>query len=163
MTAYRFTGIAAGLVLGIVLATYTVIALPTYLLITLFIVGAGFFAAAWRAERRWIEWPRTIIFLSALLLSLPLGYTRTQSVLKPAHPHALRSRLAAIERGDRLELRGIIAVEPEWRGRGQVDLTVRVQEMRLADSTDDTWIPVARLGITSRLRRPHRTIGNIPT
>ena len=151
MTAYRFTGIASGLVLGIILAAYTNIILPTALLMALLVTGAIVLTLGWRAERRWIEWPRAAIFLAALALSLPLGYSRTQRVLEPSHPEALRSRLAALEGGERLVLRGIIATEPEWRGSGQVDVTLRVQALRRAEAPDEEWIPVSSGNVLVRI------------
>lgn len=143
MTAYRFTGIASGLILGIILATYTAITIPVVVLLLLLILGAVVLTLGWRAERRWIEWPRMIIFLAGLALSLPLGYSRTQHVLEPSHPETLRSRLNNFEDGDLLILRGIIDSEPEWRGSGAVDITMRVQNIRSEDSEEADGLPVS--------------------
>ena len=151
MTAYRFTGIAAGLVAGIVLAAHTAVILPFALLAILFATGIALLAAGWLAERRWVEWPRSIVFLAALAVSLPMGYHRTQQVREPAHPMALRVRLATFEGGERLTLRGTIATEPEWRGRGQVDITLRVRKLRLANAVADDWTPVQHGNVLVRV------------
>jgi len=155
MSAYRFTGLAAGLILGIV-AALTEITLLNSLLIVLLILGAVVSWLGWRAEKRWIEWPRTVIFFAALAISLPLGHYRTQQVLDQSHPQALANQLDNFESGERLVLRGIIAAEPEWRqsridhdkeqeyrGGGRVDITLRVQKIRSSQAVEDEWFPVS--------------------
>lgn len=155
MSAYRFTGLAAGLILGIV-AALTEITLLYNLLIVLLILGAVVSWLGWRAEKRWIEWPRTVIFFAALAISLPLGHYRTQQVLDQSHPQALANQLDNFEKGERLVLRGVIVAEPEWRqsridhdkeqeyrGSGRVDITLRVQKIRSSQAVEDEWFPVS--------------------
>lgn len=143
MTAYRFTGIVTGLVIGIVLAAHTTWLLPVGVLVLLFCGGASLQVASGRAERHWVAWPRSVVFLTACVLALPLGYQRTRQVLEPANPLSLRTHLANVPAGQRLILRGTIATEPEWRGRRQVDLTLRVRALRGANADTTTeWTPV---------------------
>ncbi|MFU8780489.1 MAG: ComEC/Rec2 family competence protein [Kiritimatiellia bacterium] len=151
MTAYRVTGIAAGLVAGIVLATYTSITIPLAILLFLLVAGTFTTAAGWRADRHWIEWPRSIIFMAALAAALPLGYGRTRQVLAPSQPTALRTHLMEFESGERVTLRGVIATEPELRGWGQVDVTLRVQQMRRTSDPEDAWLPVSHGNVLVRI------------
>ncbi len=142
MMTHRFTGLAAGLVSGIVLASQTNVSLHPLWLVLCVLIGITVTAAGVWAERRWKEWPRSMLFLAAFLLALPFGYFRTNQALIPQHPSSLRSKLETFEEGDRIRIRGNISSEPEWRGHGQVDLTVRVQAIRAASEED--WTPVGQ-------------------
>ncbi len=142
MMTYRMTGLAAGLISGIILASHTPLQLPLLLAGLFFILGLGATIGGIIAERHWHLWPRTILFAAACLLALPIGYHRTHQVMHPQGTETLRKHLTHFENGDMLELQGRITTEPEWRREGQVDLEVRVQALRSPDGK--IWQPVSQ-------------------
>lgn len=143
MMAWRIAGLALGVILGIVGAAQG-LALPLWILMALVAIGAAFTAGGFIAERRWQPWPKIAIAVAALACAFPLGYLRTMDVIGPATEGSLRQVLADIEPGSRLHVRGVIVAEPELRGIGELDLYLRVHELRVGDDEDGEWIPVNR-------------------
>ncbi len=141
MTAWRFGGWAAGLIAGIVAATLGV-TLPALYLWGLTVAGVGASALGFAAERNWRPWPSLLIGLVAMAMTFPLGYWRTLDITGPPAPGTLRYHLESIEPKTTVGLRGIIVAEPEMRGTGQLDLQIRIREIRASADQTAAWQPV---------------------
>ena len=142
MTALRFIGLALGLTAGIVGATLS-LHLPTALLAALLAVGTLLAALAILAERRWRPWHPAIAFATAAIVAFPLAYWRTASVIGPAPEASLTQHLQGIGEGTRIQLRGYVSREPEFRTDGQLDLQLRATEIRIGTETNAPWRPVS--------------------
>ncbi len=143
MMAWRAGGLIVGLVAGIAAAAAG-LPIPPILLWALATVGAAFTGAAYVYERHWRPWSPWTVAIALAACSLPLGHIRTMDVVGPAAAGSLRQILETVEPGTRLYVRGIIASEPEIRGAGQLDLELRVQQIRLGDEDTAPWRSVGR-------------------
>lgn len=143
MMAWRIGGLGVGLILGIVAAAQGWVVSPLWLW-AMAAGGAGATAAGFVAERRWQPWPKWAIAAAALACALPLGFLRTVDVIGAPTPGSLREVLADVPPGTPLSIRGNIASEPESRGPGELDLEIRVLQIRVGDQEDSEWRPVRR-------------------
>ncbi len=143
MMAWRAAGLAIGLMGGIVVAAegYELGVLYLWALAT---VGAFATGAGYLAERNWKPWPKLAIGAAAFLCAMPLGYLRTMDVVGPPAEGTLRYILQTVEPNETLTVRGQVSAEPEIRGAGQLDVELRVREMRVGDEEDAEWMPVTR-------------------
>lgn len=148
MMAWRIAGLAAGLIVGIVVAAQDV-QLATVGLWGLAVAGAAFTAANLLGEWRWRPWPPATVAAAAFACALPLGYLRTMDVVGPPTEGSLRYILREVEDGTPLGVRGIIAAEPEIRGSGELDLELRVQALQIGE--DAPWTPVRRGRLLARV------------
>ncbi len=142
MTAWRISGLAIGLITGIVAAAQGWV-IPPMLLWLLAAAGAGATAAAIMAERHWIAWPKLLVAFLAASCAMPLGFLRTQELVGPPGPDSLRYILAEVPPATRVTVRGSLYAEPELRGAGQLDLFIRPTEIRIGGN-EATWQPVTR-------------------
>ncbi len=149
MMAWRIGGLAVGLIVGIVAAAQGWVVAPVWLWI-LAAGGAAATATGYVAERRWQPWPKTVIAAAALACSLPLGFLRTVDVVGPPTEGSLRQVLATVEPGTRLAIQGYIESEPESRGPGELDLEVRVRQIRVGEGEDAEWQRVRRGSVLVR-------------
>ncbi len=141
MMAWRAAGLAIGLMGGIVVAAegYDIDAPLLWFLAT---IGAAATGAGYLAERNWHPWPKMAIAAAAFFCALPLGYLRTMDIVGPPPEGSLRHILQTVEPGTPLTVRGDISSETEIRGTGQLDVELRVREMRIGDDEDNAWVPV---------------------
>lgn len=142
MTAWRISGLAIGLIGGIVAAAQGLV-ISTILLWAMATIGAGVTAASMLQERRWIAWPKLAVATAAACCALPLGFLRTQDIVGPPAPDSLRLILESIAPSSRLTVRGNLYAEPELRGPGQLDLYIRVREIRIGND-EAPWQTVQR-------------------
>jgi len=136
----RVVSLAVSFIAGIVLATVYGVEIHLAVLCVGSGVGFCFSLYLYLLERRWKEWSRLVVILTAAQLALPIGYWRTMQKLGVPPPGSLRHVLKASPRGVPLSLRGTICREPELRSRREGDVHLRVEEVRLGDSRG--WRPV---------------------
>ncbi len=148
MMAWRIGGLAAGLMAGIVAAErgaeWATVGLWAFAT-----AGAALTAANLLAEWRWRPWPPLLLALAAFACALPLGYLRTMEVVGPPQPGSLRDQLRDVADNTPLRVRGTIITEPEVRGAGELDLEIRVHELRIGE--DGPWVPVRRGRLLTRV------------
>jgi ComEC/Rec2-related protein len=139
--AWRIAGLALGLIAGIFIAAQDVVISPVILWITT-VLGATGTAASLLAERKWTSWPKSAVAAVAVACALPLGYYRTMDVIGPPAEGSLQEVLADLASGTRIAVRGHISAEPELRGKGQLDLYLRVHSIRIGSGEAAEWLPV---------------------
>ena len=142
MMAWRAGGMAIGLIVGIVAAAQGLAPAPVYLW-ALAAVGVATTVASLIAERRWSPWPALVVAAAMFCCTLPLGFTRTMHVIGPPVEGSLRHIMQTVEPGTPLHVRGHVSAEPELRGAGELDLYVRVQEIRFGGDEPAVWTPVS--------------------
>ncbi len=142
MMATRTIGLALGMIGGIVLATITGWTIPLLALLVFGLLGLSALAYEFLLERKWREWPATAIFLAAFICAMPLGYWRTMTTLGTPSDNTLRSVLSRIDGGSAITVRGTICHQPELRKAGQVDIILRVNQLRIDTSKTSQWTRV---------------------
>lgn len=142
MMAWRAGGLAIGVISGIVAAANGW-PVSLWLLIMTAALGGAALVVSIMMERRWNPWPKSLVALAALIAALPIGYLRTMDVIGAPQEGSLRAFLETIEPGTRLTVRGTVAAEPEVRGAGQLDIELRVREIRAGDD-DAEWVALRR-------------------
>ncbi len=143
MMAWRVGGLAIGTIIGIVVAAQDT-AFSLLLMWALVALGAGATVAGFIAERHWQPWPKSVLGLAAILCAFPLGYFRTVDVIGPPTPGSFRAIIAEVEPFTPMTVRGVVASEPEIRGTGELDVYLRVHEVRFGEAEDAEWVPVQR-------------------
>jgi ComEC/Rec2-related protein len=143
MMAWRAAGLAIGLIAGIVIAAED-ISLSTLYMWVLATLGAAATGAGIMAERRWTPWPKIAVAAAAFACALPLGYLRTMDVIGTPTEGSLRYLMQSVEPGTQIAARGHINAEPDLRGAGELDVYMRVREVRIGDDDDAAWTPVTR-------------------
>ncbi len=143
MMAWRICGLAAGLIGGIVVAAEE-IWLPAIALWLIMGVGILVTLAGLRAEWRWRAWPRLAVAAATFCIAFPLGHWRTVDLIGPPAEGSLRHILQTVESGTRIHVRGTVSSDPESRGTGELDVELRVSEIRLGHDENNEWKPVTR-------------------
>jgi|GEM_PF-1253384 len=159
MIALRIVSVATAMILGIVLATVSQLALPAPLLLTLSATGAAFSLSFHAQELRWKEWSPLLVVLAAMVFAAPLGYWRAMERLGPPRPGTLRHALAILPDGGTVGLRGQVASEPELRGNGWGEIDLKVDELLPPASHDafsrqPRWMRLAPGKVLVRIRPP---------
>lgn len=95
-----------------------------------------------RDKRRWRPWYPALVTAAVLALALPLGYRRTAAIIDTPGPGSVAHALQPLTAATRIGLRGHISREPDLLNPRQLDLHVRVTEIRIGNTGD--WQPVKR-------------------
>jgi len=139
MMANRTIGLALGLIAGIILATVTGWIIHPVILLIIGIIGLGTLIYEYRQERKWHEWPAYAVFAAAFICAMPLGHWRTTMILGQPADHTLRSTLMQMDDKTAISVRGKICHEPELRKEGQIDIQLRVSQIRNDDAEKPHW------------------------
>ena len=148
--AWRAGGLTIGLIAGIAVAAAGLVVPPLYLW-ALATLGAAVTGAAFVVEREWRPWSPWTVAAAVFACALPLGYLRTIEVEGPPGEGSLRDILERVEPGTSLRVRGILAAEPEIRGNGQLDVELRVRQIRIGDDERASWRSVGRGRLLARV------------
>lgn len=148
MMMRRCIGLALGLIIGIVMARLH-LQLATVLLAPVAAAGGLLSLLSLRDERRWRPWHPALVTAAALALALPPGYWRASAIIDTPGPGSVAHALAPLTTATRIGLRGHISREPELRIPGQLDLQLRVNEIRVGNTGD--WQPVKRGEVRLRI------------
>lgn len=145
MHMHRLAGLAVGFISGISIAAYIKTPSTSFLVLQglCFAFGGLFFIAALRADKHWNPWPKALVFGFALLLALPMGYTRTIHFQAARISSDLRTTLDAISPEDTITLKGKVISEPEWRDKSRVDMELNVSALRKSNETNESFIPIS--------------------
>ncbi len=139
MMATRTIGLALGLIGGIILATTTALSIPTFILLAIGLLGMSALIYEYMQERKWHSWPAYAVLAAAFICAMPLGYWRTTSILGAPSDETLRHTLMQMKDSTPLSIRGNICHEPELRKIGQIDLRIKVDQIRDDSATDPQW------------------------
>lgn len=139
MMAIRTIGLSLGLIVGIALATATQWAIPHFFLLAISILGFAVLIYEYIQERKWHEWPQFAVWVAAFICAMPLGYWRTNAVTGIQPEKSLTHTLLQMKGGTAISVRGTICHEPDQRKQGQLDIQLKVGQIRNNDIKNAPW------------------------